>query len=94
MRLAAKIVKDIAESELTYESANNLTERLMAGAAPLERHSRSPLTDAEVSAYIANALNTAKPPSCTALLRIMRDAGLACEQERFRHLYLATRGER
>ena len=94
VRLAAKIVQDIAESELTYETASNLTERLMAGASPLERHSRSPLTDGQVSAYIANALNTANPPSCTALLRIMRDAGLACEQARFRHLYLATRGER
>lgn len=94
VRLAAKIVDNIAESELTYETALNLTARLMAGASPLVRHARSPLTDAEVSAYIANALNTAKPPTCTALLRTMRDAGFACEQERFRRLYLATTGER
>jgi hypothetical protein len=94
VRLAAKIVNDIAESDLTYATASSLVERLMAEASPLERHARSPLTDLEVSAYIANALDAANPPSCTALLRRMRDAGMACEQARFRDLYHAARERR
>lgn len=91
IRLAAKIVQTIDEVDLTHEAAANLTARLMAEAAPLERHSRSPLSDDQVSAYIASALRTDTPPSCTALLRMMRDAGMACEQSRFRRLYQETR---
>ncbi len=94
VRLAAKIIQAISENELTATTAGHLTERLMAEASPLERHSRSPLTDGEVSAYIASALDTAKPPSCTALLRRLRDEGKACEQARFRSLYQAAKEER
>ena len=92
IRLAAKIVESIGETEMTHGAVADLTTRLMADAAPLERYSRSPLTDDEVSAFVASALRTDSPPSCSALLRIMRDAGMACEQSRFRRVYQATRG--
>jgi hypothetical protein len=91
VRLAAHIVRKVPEGKLTHASANALTERLMADASPLERHSRSPLTDDDVLAYIVSAMSDATPPSCSALLRTMRDEGLACEQKRFRRLYDETR---
>lgn len=91
VRLASRIVQSIDEVDLTHSSVVDLTVGLMAQASPLESFSRSSLSDDEVSAYISNALRTDSPPSCSALLRAMRDGGTACEQSRFRRLYLAAK---
>ena len=94
IRLASKIVECIDETELTRDAVNELTSKLMATASPLVNYGRSPLTDEEVSSFVAKALKADGPISCSALLRTMRDSGMACEQSRFRRLYWATRGER
>jgi hypothetical protein len=91
-RLASKIVECIDEADLTRDAVNELTEKLMAKASPLVNYGRLPLTDEEVSSFVAKALKADSPPSCSALLRSMRDSGVACEQSRFRRLYWATRG--
>jgi hypothetical protein len=87
VRLAARIAESIDESSLTMDAASELTRALMAQARPLDRFSRRALSDREVTQFIRQALETAGPRSCSALLRELRDAGMACEQSRFRTLY-------
>jgi hypothetical protein len=67
--------------------------KLMSESTPLVVHGRSTLTDEQVSSFVAKALAVDDPPTCSALLRELRDAGMACEQSRFRHLYWAVREE-
>jgi hypothetical protein len=52
------------------------------------RPDRRPLSDDAVVAFIRR--NTSAASSHTALLRSLRNSGLACEQSRFREIFLAT----
>lgn len=51
-------------------------------------------SDADVRRFIARALASRTPPACSPLLEQFRASGHACEQHRFRRLYLelAARG--
>jgi hypothetical protein len=59
----------------------------MAGLQPLERPNRRPITDAEALTYIRKAVRSNPLTSHSALLRILRSQGVACEQKRFRDLF-------
>jgi hypothetical protein len=87
VHLAAKIVESIDESSLTMDAASELTLALMAQARPLDRFNRRALSDREVTQFIRKAIQTGGPRSGSSLLRELRDAGMACEQSRFRRLY-------
>ncbi len=54
--------------------------------------SRQPRSDKQILALIRSALRRTPPPSRSRLLREYRDAGLACEQGRFAHLYAIAAG--
>lgn len=60
--------------------------RLIHRSAPPPRIQRTPMTDDEVRQFIAREMRKGQ---CTwsALLRRLRDSGLACEQRRFRQLF-------
>ena len=92
-RLAQRIVTTIADKDLTVDAARRLTASLLTGAAPLIRFNRRTLTDQEVRAYIADAIGNSNgiTTSCSSLIRVFRDAGMACEQSRFRDLFHQVR---
>lgn len=48
-------------------------------------------TDEEVLSFIRESIQSGLPASSGRLLRIYRDSGKACEQSRFRNLFLQTR---
>ncbi|AKJ00106.1 Hypothetical protein AA314_01732 [Archangium gephyra] len=60
--------------------------RLIHRSAPPPRIQRTPMTDDEVRQFIAREMRTAQR-TWSALLRQLRDNGLACEQQRFRQLF-------
>jgi hypothetical protein len=72
-----------------------LAEHLRAlarGGSRRQVPKRAALTDGEVRAFIAERLT--ERSTHTGLLRQLRDAGLACEQQRFARLFAATVGGR
>lgn len=56
----------------------------------LERYDRQPVSDAEVRAHVVRLKKTDPSLSATRALRILRDAGIACEQQRFGQLFRTT----
>ncbi len=56
----------------------------------LERYDRQPVSDAEVRAHVVRLKTTDPSLSATRALRILRDAGIACEQKRFGQLFRTT----
>lgn len=56
----------------------------------LERYDRQPISDAEVRAHVVRLKTTDPSLSATRALRILRDAGIACEQKRFGQLFRGT----
>jgi hypothetical protein len=62
-------------------------EQLLEAQPPLPRYDRKKLSDDEVLDLIAERLSRSPATSASALLRQIRDAGYACEQQRFAQLY-------
>lgn len=60
----------------------------------VEDYSRSPVSDADVRDLIALLLTNDVTLSATRALRQLRDSGVACEQRRFRRIFLDMREER
>ena len=56
----------------------------------LERYDRQQVSDAEVRAHVVRLKTTDPSLSATRALRILRDAGIACEQKRFGQLFRTT----
>lgn len=71
-------------------SARHLNARLgsiVEQCPPLADYGRRSVTDEDVRVFIRQSLAERGAASCTALLRRLRDGGVACEQKRFRGLY-------
>jgi hypothetical protein len=68
--------------------------RLLARQAPVTRYERKKLSDQEVIEMIVRRLAKAPGISASKLLREFRDAGYACEQQRFAGLYRTVTGAR
>lgn len=68
------------------QATGNLAQ-LLAVQPAITRYERKKLTDQEVVALIAESLARSPGSSASRLLREFRDAGFACEQQRFAHLY-------
>ena len=64
--------------------------RLLHRSVPPPRFERTPMTDDEVLQFIARE-SRGERPSWSAALRRLRDSGHACEQQRFRRLFLQSR---
>lgn len=95
--LNARIVEHLLGAQpstgLTRVWAHQHLARLVAGAPELPVFDRQHLTDDEVLEYVAEQLADDPTASCTRLHRQLRDSGRACEQARFRRLYLTARQE-
>jgi hypothetical protein len=88
-RLAARLLSAGISSRA--EAANWMT-RLLAEQPPITRYERKKLSDQEVTAMITRSLAQSPQRSASGLLREFRDAGYACEQQRFAGLYRAVAG--
>lgn len=62
---------------------NNLIER----SPKLHKFERKRISDYQAQDFIRKALKQSPQPSCSSLLRSLRDSELACEQSRFKRLY-------
>lgn len=89
VRIAARLLQDTAADLF---NCHDLAERVrtLARGAQRQIQKREPLTDDQVRAFIAERVT--KTASRTALLRELRDAGLACEQQRFARLFATVGG--
>jgi hypothetical protein len=72
--------------------ATHCMTRLLAEQAPITRYERRKLSDQEIIEMIACRLTQAPGTSASRLLREFRDAGYACEQQRFSSLHRMVTG--
>jgi hypothetical protein len=91
--LSVRIAKDLLRragredvSDLDAARVQGYYGRLIHRSAPPQRFQRTPMTDDEVRQFIARELRT-EQRTWSAMLRRLRDSGLACEQQRFRRLF-------
>lgn len=78
---------------LRTSELNSRLRDLHRGLEQLTPHQRAPQADEKVKEYIRDALKNDPSITWTPLLRRLRDElGWACEQKRFKALYLSVRG--
>jgi hypothetical protein len=91
--LNARIAADVLRTGLIdHEAMRRHLTRMLAKAPALPVYARRGLSDAEVITFIRTRRAQNASVSRTALLRQLRDAGMACEQGRFAEIYAATVG--
>ncbi|WP_257462311.1 hypothetical protein [Archangium lipolyticum] len=91
--LSVRIAKDLLRrahredvTDLDAARVQGYYGRLIHRSAPPPRLQRTPMTDDEVRRFIAREMRT-EQRTWSAMLRRLRDSGLACEQQRFRRLF-------
>jgi hypothetical protein len=96
--LHARVARDLLERTrreggpvLDAAEVRRYYERLIHRSAPRVRFERTPMTDDEVRQFITRELRKQKR-SCSATLRLLRDSGHACEQQRFHRLFHQFQG--
>ena len=87
-RIAAHLVSAGIRSRA---EASRQLARLLAQQPPITRYERKKLSNKEVLALIKDGLDESPGISASRLLRQVRDAGYACEQGRFGHLFQVFR---
>jgi hypothetical protein len=87
-RVAAAL---LGAGRCTGPAARSWLADLLADQPPLATFARKPMTDAEVRAWIRAQLHSDCEATHTRLLRALREAGTACEQQRFAKLFKAER---
>jgi len=90
-RIAARL---LADGLMSRAEATRYLAQLLAAQPPIPRYARRPLSDEEVSKMITGRLTHAPALSASMMLREFRDAGYACEQQRFARLHRQAVGSR
>jgi hypothetical protein len=91
--LNARIAARLLTCGLTARGeATRYLTKLLASQPPIPRYERKPLSDEEVSKMIVGRLAQAPALSASMMLREFRDAGYACEQQRFARLHRQVAG--
>jgi hypothetical protein len=89
--LHARVARHILAGARTHGlEAETLRSRYQELADSADFHAtpeRQSMTDQEVKRFIRRELVAAPDLSCTRALRVLRDAGRACEQKRFKNLF-------
>jgi DNA-binding transcriptional ArsR family regulator len=89
--LNARMLRHIVEENRQERiSASKISVYLSAIATTLKSprsFDRRSLGDKEITAFIRKQLRLVPRCNASALLRILRDQGMACEQKRFRRIY-------
>ncbi|MBZ4418757.1 hypothetical protein [Myxococcus sp. RHSTA-1-4] len=89
-RVAREIIEQTPSERFDAHSVRRKYQRLIARSAPPLVHQRTPMSDAEVHSFIRDALRAGEK-SWSASLRRLRAGGQACEQSRFKRLFLEVR---
>ncbi len=91
--LNVRIAADLLGSGVQdHEGMRRRLQRKLAGAPQLPIYERRRLSDREVLAFIRNRRAHSPGATHSALLRQLRDAGMACEQSRFADLFSSVVG--
>jgi hypothetical protein len=91
--LNARIAARLLGAGITSRAkATRYMAELLAGQPPVPRYERKQLSDEEVTAMIAGRLAQSPGMSASRMLRGFRDAGYACEQQRFAGLHRQVAG--
>lgn len=92
-RVASLILKKVNSWGFEAESVGKRIGELIKRTpqSPKLQHQR--MTDDQVRKFVEINLKINPQLSCTALLKILRSEGLACEQSRFKGLYWEVRGD-
>jgi hypothetical protein len=86
-RVASLILNKAAVWGLNARALNRKLSNMISRSPELPKFERERLSDAQVRDFIRRDLRKVPQPSCSSLLRALRDGGLACEQSRFKNLY-------
>jgi len=86
-RVARELIKETPVDQFDAPVLQQRYVRLIESSAPLHVYSRAPMTDAQVRAFIRQAVK-AGGKTWSASLRLLRAKGQACEQSRFKRLFL------
>lgn len=93
-RLAHLAISEQKKDE-GFDAVRRRFRRRLARAPELEKFDRTPMTDTNVrrflKARIREQIKQGVRPAHTPLLRELRDGGQACEQKRFRQLFLEVK---
>jgi hypothetical protein len=91
--LNARIAARLLGAGITSRAeATRYMAQLLAGQPPMPRYDRKKLSDEEITAMIAGRLAGVPGMSASNMLREFRDAGYACEQQRFAGLHRQVAG--
>lgn len=95
LSLNVRVARWIAESAAEHRFQLAAMRSMFSAVPPLvARPRRTNLSDDEVVRYIADALRSDAKASRSALLRALRNQGLACGQQRFARLFEQKRHSR
>lgn len=87
-RIAAWLMEGVLDARgFGFDYCRRKVERAAARLPEAPTYNRTPMTDAQVKRWIRTNKRQMDRPSATAMLRLFRDSGLACEQKRFGALY-------
>lgn len=86
-RVARELINESTVEQFDAPTLQKRYVRLIEGSAPPLVHSRTPMSDEQVCAFIRQAVK-AGGKSWSASLRLLRAGGQACEQSRFKRLFL------
>lgn len=94
VRIARELLVTLPLEQVSSQSAIEWSRREQSKLPPRQTPNRKPSTDADASRFIAQQLRIDRTASFTGLLRRYRDSGWACEHNRFRAIYMKTKGSR
>lgn len=90
IRIARHMLQHIDPNNLSMATASDEIRRLLDAAPPLMRYDRRQIDDQAITEFILQQQRSNPQASHTRLLRELRNAGWACEQQRFRRLFNRT----
>lgn len=89
-RVARRLLESPIEWPLRCSEAAKMFSAMMKKCPSAVHYDRMPMSDAEVRDFILKHLSVDPSKRHSPLLRLLRDEGKACEQKRFRALFLET----
>ena len=90
LRMARRWLAQCKSHDLYHPQDARRWTRWAGSVSNLERYDRQPVSDAEVRAHVVRLKKNDPSLSATRALRLLRDAGIACEQQRFGQLFRTT----
>jgi hypothetical protein len=91
-RVARRLLETLSPAKMDAATARRHVEQLAARGPKLPAIKRAAADDDDIRRFIRKALLRDAPQAHTRLLREYRAAGHACEQGRFRDLFMAEKG--